>query len=395
MNGEQSHQAATLIGYHGKENFGDDIFFEFLSQWIGQHFNCPVLNVTCPIPIDPVSSPFNEIVPIGKSHFGISRFRWLSIAKALLRSKLACFGGGTIFQSTPCWLGGICLVAAKTINSKLKVVAIGTSFHHKATKFENLGMRFFFRRFDHILVRDDSSKAELEAIGVTKRVCMIGDIALGYAPLLSHHTVALNDGPASLAIFLNHPRTDPSSGIAERLLDALAEGIERNVALGKIKKLIVIATCENEADGDKKYIDQFLNKLSAETKNHVQREAHRANQPKDIIETIKQCDAVISSRMHPGIAAAMLSIPVMQISYARKIPAFYDSNQLDTKWLFDVAAVTSKSVDDFVECIGASSQIEESASSQEKLRVASNNFLSALEDLAADLASPPAEKDHR
>jgi len=185
-------------------------------------------------------------------------------------------------------------------------------------------LRAILRRCRLILVRDDSSRRHLRAIGVARsRIVMCADAAFALAPspLVEDSPVA-GARPLRVAVSLRdwpHFRSQEGGGTMESYLDAVAELVTTLVAR-RGASVAFVSTCQGEPaywTDDSCVADRVVDRLPPKVRDRVLVDrAHRS--PQQLIERFRAFDVVVATRMHAAILALCARRPVMGIAYEFK-----------------------------------------------------------------------------
>ncbi|TWT80848.1 Polysaccharide pyruvyl transferase [Planctomycetes bacterium CA13] len=384
---------ATLIGYHGRGNFGDDIFFDVLLEWLNQHFGATKIFVSAPKESIPSHYGSFSVQCISRRFGGIARLNWLPYGVAILRSRVVCFGGGSIFLAAPFLLGASVLFACRILRPKTPTVALGVTISENSTDNRLKSAKLFFSRFDLIVTRDDSSYQFLKSLSLRTTLVCGADLALCWPKLFTEKPQQISppDG-LRIGIFLNHPRVETSDE-ATQFIEAVALGLKQFSNRGVRPTITLVATCVFAKDDDRLFIKP-LKMMLEQNGFDVRSACHDPNNPQAVLDIILDMHAIISSRMHPGVVALGIGTPVLHISYDQKIDDFYSSNHLDSHRLTTVQDFNADAVDSFLVEAMTDTQRQKSVKSAQQLQQASSSLNRVLADAGADLSrSPKPSKD--
>ena len=185
-------------------------------------------------------------------------------------------------------------------------------------------LRAILRRCRLILVRDDSSRQHLRAIGVSRsRIVMCADAAFALAPSpLVEEDSRAGVRPLQVAVSLRdwpHFRSGEGGGTMETYLDAMAELVTALVAHHGAA-VTFVSTCQGEPaywTDDSCVADRVVDRLAPKVRDTVRVDrAHRS--PQQLIERFRAFDVVVATRMHAAILALCARRPVMGIAYEFK-----------------------------------------------------------------------------
>lgn len=375
----------TLFGYHGMLNFGDDLFLQYLCRFFREKAGVEKLFVTAYQGRIPAFDGDLKLVPIDREWPVIGRLRWISILRRMLQSDALCFGAGTIFQYLPYELVYCAIKLARVFNPDFKVIALGVSVHPLPGSKSEYWKRRALRCFDLILVRDVESLKHLRQLGLCNEFRFAGDLALdwepGWAESRSHQDVC------RVGVFLNDFGFTDDTFRRESLIDAVVEGVRRHVTQYAGTEVLVAATCGDNSEGDVELSKQVLERFATAGIPRVSLVPYKGNQPDAFAEVLQSCDAIISSRMHPGLLGLMANIPVFQIAYARKIPDFYSTFSVDNSFLIEVSDLTADGVASFLDSMRSEKTRTRSGDIVDRLKDARRHLSHEL-DRAAALLQP-------
>jgi len=185
-------------------------------------------------------------------------------------------------------------------------------------------LRAILRRCRLILVRDDSSRRHLRAIGVARsRIVMCADAAFALAPpgILNEVTVPANV-PLRVAVSLrdwpHFGRHDKADGM-EAYLDAIA-ALVADLVDRQRARITFVSTCQGVAEywtDDSRAADQVVERLAAPLRDAVEID-RRHYSPERLIARLREFDVVVATRMHVAILALCAGRPVVGIAYEFK-----------------------------------------------------------------------------
>jgi polysaccharide pyruvyl transferase CsaB len=210
-----------LSGWYGYDNAGDEAILEQFLVETGDWAQTYVLTG----PADKITEEYAEHGVVGVSHPDwrlhrgklLEGFRaWLQCLRILRKTDLVVLGGGGLLRDNTSWPNLLHLIddiwIAKLLRRKTALYAIGIGPF--VTSMGRALIRETVKRCDLITVRDDTSKALLEQIGVpADRVMVVADPALLLAPTplrdadLARRLEELARKPGAIGLYLrNIPR---------------------------------------------------------------------------------------------------------------------------------------------------------------------------------------------
>ncbi len=376
--------SAILVGYHGKENFGDDIFRRVITKYLATQMGVSSCAISCGAgsklnisnDIDSLTvTPFRNPLP------RISRLRWLFIFIKALKADIIVFAAGSIFTHQEFHEIRFLLKLLKLLKGKkFKIVAFGVSIGPFPNNRKRSACAKALENFDTILLRDQESISELNAMGVQTNIHIGNDLALLFS-VEKYRQNQLSKNNTVLGISLT-PRAFPGNQdeIDDKNFVKLGESITSALRNNDTLSIIIMSFCSDKMDGDTEISERFLAKLKP-WKERVELVLYSDRDFDSFMYKLYSCDALIASRMHAGILAIMGAIPILQLAYARKIYDFYTHQQLGTNWLMATENFERTRVDKFISTIGSVELSEYFVHQRTKLTEKANLLNHELENL--------------
>jgi len=170
---------ATLVGYHGHRNLGDDIFLRVLINWLGKSLGVGECFVIGNGPAIPGILDGVKLHAVENPVKGIARILWLPILYRSIKSDYLVFAAGSIFTIQPFFIMYVVLFLLKIIREdKLKIAAIGISVGPFKSDFDRYWCFKSLGLMDSILLRDEASKRLLDEAAVEASYGLSYDMAL-------------------------------------------------------------------------------------------------------------------------------------------------------------------------------------------------------------------------
>lgn len=338
-------KSATLVGYHGRQNLGDDIFFRIACNWLKQHAKIDRVFVAGYKNHVPETYNGLQIQAFERQGFPVARFVWLQTFFYALRSKTLLFAAGSIFTIQPFFMAYLLLLLLRILKPSMPIVAFGVSIGPLRTNFDRYWCGKLLALFHHIVLRDKESELLLREINPSVQAYLAYDLALTGESILTKSKL---ENPI-LGISLNKNVYDiqQQDGSGKTLEDNLVSAI--NSLTLEYPKLFVqlLVVCVDQSDGDILTAERLKKRL-AEMQITTEIVAYNGIDPNDFVRKLNQCAAIITSRMHTGILAMMHQVPVFQITYARKIPDFYAHCGLGQEGLYYPSKIDQLDIVSFV-----------------------------------------------
>ncbi|MCA9420197.1 MAG: polysaccharide pyruvyl transferase family protein [Nitrospira sp.] len=325
--------SATIVGYHGYKNFGDDIFLNIVCAWLNRELNVTSCNVTskkgarkqeiCGVEV----RPFYNVVSF------INRCFWFSIFKHALRTDYLIFSAGSIFSIQPFMLMFVVLKVLRLLKgNRLKVVAIGVSIGPFYSSSDRLWCSRALGLMDQVLLRDRQSSKLIETMSEVIHTRTSYDLALLWGVVLKDS--AREDHSKFIALSITERGfgdcTEKHSNNCEVITSVISRMLSSNTEI----KLRIFDICADTKDGDLAIASHLFGRLP-QWSGRIEICRYHGDNLDAILGQMASCSAMICSRMHAGVMATLNQVPVFQISYAEKIRNFFLHSGLDTKYLVD------------------------------------------------------------
>lgn len=333
---------ATLVGYHGKRNFGDDMFFRFAKDWLNKRL---VREIAVVSPGDNICIDMGEDIDIWKVKNplpSINRLEWFLVLKESIRSKYLIFAAGSILTIQPFIIMYLVLRVLKSINPGIKIFAFGVSIG----PFRNGIDEFFCKRalllMDKVILREEYRGFPLDNSLVSY------DIAVPVIDRLLVDNSEKKQKSIGLCV------TSRGFGVCDKIqvdndfCSILSGAIKSVLNANSNLNLKLLCICNDEIDGDVRLTNALRTRLSSH-EDRIDIVYYDQNYPRDLLREIKSCSAIIAYRLHCGVASLLAEVPLLQIAYSEKTHGFFESNGLDEKFLIDSKGLTESVVRRFCE----------------------------------------------
>lgn len=340
-------KTATLVGYHGRKNFGDDIFREIVIRWLSTVLNVNKCHITAEkdllepiisnVAIHTFSSPIKRI----------SRLLWLSIFLKAMRSDYLIFSAGSIFTILPFFLLYLVIWQLKLIRGDtLKIMAIGVSIGPFRNNFDRYWCFKTLSLMDHILLRDLKSKKVLDAADVNLSCDLSYDLALCWHRMFVVPYKKKKLGLIGIAV-TSRGFGSCQDGKHSHNCNAIIEATEDAMNQNAYARIRILCVCSDEVDGDLALCNHINSRL-LKWGSRVEVVIYNGKDIDIFLPAIYECSLMIASRMHAGIMAMCASIPLYQISYAEKITSFFEHCELSSAFLYSHDQMTRESLKNFL-----------------------------------------------
>lgn len=379
-------QTATLVGYHGYHNLGDDIFRRLACRWLNSLLDIQTCYISTKQGATHATDSPMTVIPFSTPITRISRLLWLNVFRHSLASHTLIFSAGSIFTIQPFFLIYCVLRLLKLLRGHtLTILAIGVSIGPFRTKRDRHWCFKCLSLMNHVLVRDAQSKRLIEGSSQPIKSTLSFDLALCCTATPTGAKSATE--PPLIGVAVTERAFGTCTAAHSRNCEALLQALQRTLATFRSVRIRILCVCTDDRDGDRNISSHLHETLSKTWGNRIEVCAYENDQVDDMVGWIAECSVLISARMHAGIMGTLASIPVYQISYAEKIRNFYRHTQLSTKYLHDHTHVTSHSMSEFIS-LALAGQLKVFADAQKTILEDKGRLVSQqLADLAQTLTS--------
>jgi polysaccharide pyruvyl transferase CsaB len=346
--GGKERKRIVILGWYGSSNTGD----EALLQVLVEHMRAAGLNDLVALSIDPEKTSARLCIDSRpRSLFAPSTLRALVGAKALVLG-----GGGLIQDGTSVY--NLPVYAAYAALARLlgvRVIGWGLGAEPLWTLFGRLLARLIVHSSDRFSVRDAASKRLLVRAGVRpERVAVTADPAM----LLEPEDVAADwpqDGRPTVMFCIRHlPLITPWFNLNYLLPVAVRHrlGLELKHEPGRVENLV-----ETVARGIRVTVQEFgaravlmplwpgrddemldLVEQAARQMGVGEEDMHRAqveHTPGKFSGYVGKADLLVSMRLHALIFASVQGVPMLALSYARKVRGLMEMLDAE-RWVVEV-----------------------------------------------------------
>ena len=322
---------ASLIGWHGRENAGDDAFCIILAKWLAESVGISQIEVTAeenrlPILELPDDCKLKGVLRSGPT--GRLR-RFLQEPKYLFGKNLVIYGAGSIFSVRRfAWLT-LQLWTLQVLRwlriAKTPVAAIGVSIGPFRKEIDRFWCRQVLRQFDVVMVRDQQS-AELGRDFGIKNLIPSYDLALALPKLfpIAEHQAPSPDSPPVIGFSIVDRDTELGRPSIDELKNEKLFHALRSITAGNPGVLFRgFVFCNDLHRGDLRTTEAMLDRLRNEG-CQVELVEYQ-NCPLELIAELSKSDVMICNRMHSFVFACLSQTPALMLSYAPKMTEFANS----------------------------------------------------------------------
>ena len=318
-------KTAVLVGYHGYQNFGDDIFFSVVCELISRagyreihvaHRAGGLPGFISGVCVKRIEGPL------------IRRIGRLKTFYTFLRcadKDLLLFSGGSIFGHQPLQLMNILMRLLKKTNKGIRSAALGVSLGPVSKGSSTRSLRKFLGELDVIQTRDDQC---VEALGLPN-LDQSYDLALNYFSRYKEKRVSSKrtEGKVLVGISPTARYLDRLGGQAEAFTETVDAAL-KDVSLTTCEvSFRILSACGESRDGDEQ-LSRRLRDQVVDLGYECELVFYKDFQIDDFISRIIECDFVFAARLHVGVAALFMGVPVLQLAYAEKLRDFYEAHGL-------------------------------------------------------------------
>ncbi len=295
-------KTATIIGWHGKLNIGDDIMLEVITEQLIQN-GIDRVSIWC-TKDHYQTNPYRDVFFFENETSKLHRV--LSRLKSLSSNSLLIIGGGSILHSSysvfwkllyACWV--------RVFNPKCKIYMIGISYGPFKSRIANRLGEVLLNVVDRVVVRESSTFNMIKK--KSGKVKCGFDLAVLH-PTLTNESIALQEKTKSIAVSVKGSGDQYSRSI----LDRIAKALEAVNSVNSLKVDIVVL-CSDKSYGDIQASEYLARNLSFPVEIKVY-----DGDVRGLVNVMKKYDLHIATRLHGQIIASFLNKKLIPISYHPK-----------------------------------------------------------------------------
>jgi polysaccharide pyruvyl transferase WcaK-like protein len=337
-------------GYYGYKNTGDDAFVEVSSWGANKYWKCDenlFLAVNLPETI-------SKTKLLGRQKFrGQNKFE---ILYHLITAKAFISSGGSTFEGIyPDYHPRNLSLIRKKFDKNFKIGAIGVSIGPFISKNAEIKTIEYLKKLDFLSIRDNYSYEIAKSFNLPYVPINAFDLAALLPEIYnekSHNELFAYEKVKILGVSICY---------FERYRGLINLNNEAN-RIEFVKKLLLQITKEisvkirffefngNTFNGDIEVTKYLIDSLQQNNFSNIELIRYNSN-TFDTYKRLKECNVIISTRLHASVFACFASIPFFLIEYHRKCSDFLESigyeNQyrLYDKNLFDIKRPASQIID--------------------------------------------------
>ncbi|MEJ6496945.1 polysaccharide pyruvyl transferase family protein [Pseudoalteromonas lipolytica] len=330
---------ATIFGYHGMENFGDDFFLDYILKYcnsigINEAYVTARKGSISKSVDKSIGVNVTAILPRARVLRGYDK--WLLLFLYALKSDVLFFCAGSIFTILPERLFLIIIKMIKFLKPSVKIIAVGVSVGPFKDKDSEKAVVEALSLFNLVIVRDKKSLK----YSIQTNVKFFNDLAFTHPPKLNLRKEVIGVALNPYASILNksdlHIEFERNDKIASCIINSAT----------KYKAIRIFITCDANTYGDKVLSQDLASKLLDKGIN-VEVIAYDGNLHQ-FEKHLSGVNKLIASRLHAGFFGLLNGAEVFQLKYAEKIEEFYRGLNLNNISFYHAYNFTSESLSLFL-----------------------------------------------
>jgi polysaccharide pyruvyl transferase WcaK-like protein len=319
-------RSASIIGYHGMENFGDDLFLDITADLLTRRLQIERIHLSArdiPATLVQTAAQLRPMYPAGRR---ITRLDWLRQWQADIDSELVVYSAGSIFAGPQfaeiSRLTRLLKLSDTLRGRKTPLIGIGISLGPFQREQDRRITADGLRAFDALLLRDQSSVDEAARMGLSNT-----ELSQDLVPMLAERLLARRTqsrqqaaaGVMTLGLSLGpgyHHWSATEWAEFGRQLGAELTAMQAQSAKPALElelELRIFTTCNSATDGDRA-VAAALQQALQRPGLTIRRIDYSIATRDAFLDALLGCDGLISSRLHPALVAMGTGIPVMQLS---------------------------------------------------------------------------------
>jgi polysaccharide pyruvyl transferase WcaK-like protein len=317
-----------FAGYYGYENMGDDAF-GLISIWGGKRFwKCNTLSLLSnkgPI-INNISIKYE--LPEKQNYKGQYL---LYIFFKILKSDILILSGGSILGHKPKFATVGWLYYAMLRIKLSRMGAIGVSIGPFKKQSDYLFVQEQLKKFKFLVLRDVKSYQLALSMQLPYKPVLASDLAFLLADMYPNKILKKTNKKKIIGISLCHYERYVNGDISneERREKAIENGLLEILNISDIQFHFFIIN-GNDKIGDKEITKTMIRKLSLKSSQYkiIDYSSNTIN----MLEKIRECDIVFTTRLHGAIFSAAMNIPSILVEYHEKCTNYLNDIIVDSEF---------------------------------------------------------------
>jgi polysaccharide pyruvyl transferase WcaK-like protein len=319
------NKKATIFGFHGMKNLGDDYFLKLLIK-IFERNNYKEIYISGITENLEKSSKIKVTGIFSKTMKLRWIERWLRVFIFSLKSEILLFSAGSILTILEFKFAYYLIRILKILKPRIKILALGVSIGPFKNENDRKNALKLLSLFNEILVRDEKSLEYIPA-DFNVKVSLSQDLAYTFLNEKIEQNSISNKKNLGIALNDYHLLFGKQFLKTEQIRNDKVINLIKKLILGKkIDKITIFVTSSHEIYGDQRVSEYIYSKLNKEIETI---QIIYDNNFDDFIKELSKCDLIISSRLHTGFFGLAQGIKLIQLSYAEKIDNFYKNNNIN------------------------------------------------------------------
>lgn len=323
----ESKPRITCVGYYGQGNFGDDLFVEVMMTVAKKAWS-----------VDDIQYIGNPVVGheeyVATGCFGVSLQRGQSrlqrlvvqasiLIRTILTRDVVVVAGGSLFSSS----GSYRLIQSFSWAARMgfvELVVLGVSIGPFTCIADEQRALRAVSSATVVAVRDSASATIASDWNLGARLIRSGDLAVALFSSGDSDRIDTRQPVLGVSVCQYESIVGGTSSIEADRVEALISGIvEAACGANFVVRILVLNT--DGATGDDSVSARLQDRLRAE--GIVHEIVRSTGGPARMLAAVGACSAVLSVRLHGGVAAYTQGIPFALVEYHAKCGAFLDDIQ--------------------------------------------------------------------
>ena len=359
-------------GYYGYKNSGDDAFIE-VSTWGSHTYWNSRENTFIGKSLPHTKHPYTGIRIKGK---GLDRYYTY---KEALRSDYYISAGGSTFNNHRLVSNRSFALAARIVNKKLKLGAIGVSIGPFKNKENERSIIKYLQNLDFLSLRDQRSFDFASSFDLPYHPIKAFDLAALLPSVYSHSKskdIINDEDHRTIAISIcNYERYVGGDLKKEASRNLFFKNLVELLAQNKRIHFKLFIFNGHKTMGDYEVSKELISRLNPSNLTIIP----YLQDVKKTWNEIASCDFVLSTRMHASIFGCYAKIPFMLLEYHKKCTDFLEDVGQHSKYRIFDGDVDIKTISDRIQSILFDDHVYQSPTRlEETIELAKRNFTDTI-----------------